>query len=41
MARIPETPAPQGLPCAQGGLMEIEKYIRYAPLAVGLMKIEK
>jgi hypothetical protein len=41
MARIPETPALQGLPCAQGGLMEIEKYIRYAPLAVGLMKIEK
>jgi hypothetical protein len=25
MARITETPAPQGLPGAQGGLMEIEK----------------
>jgi hypothetical protein len=36
MARITDTPAPQGLPRAQGGLMEIEKYIRYAPFAVGL-----
>ena len=40
MARIPETPALQGLPCAQGGLMEIEKYIRYSALAMGLMEIE-
>jgi hypothetical protein len=36
MARITETPAPQGLPYAQGGLMEIEHLIRYTELAVGL-----
>jgi len=33
-------PAPQGRPCAQGGLMEIENLFRSTALAVGLMEIE-
>jgi len=36
MAGITDTPAPQGLPRTQGGLMEIENLFRYPALAVGL-----